>query len=103
MDGDWMDVVTPHVAGQVGALVNTGALLARWTNDTWRATAHRVIVPDEDAAAKDRYSIAIFIDPDAEARVAVDPRFVREGEAPRYPPTTGLEYLLAKLREAQGL
>ena len=26
-------------------IVNTGALAARWTNDTWNATAHRVIVP----------------------------------------------------------
>ena len=84
-----------------GALVNTGALLARWTNDTWRATAHRVVVPDAAVAAAHRYSIACFIDPDAEAVVAVDPRFVPAGEAPRYEPTTGLAYLLMKLREAQ--
>lgn len=41
-----------------------GALLARLTNDNWRATAHRVIVPDLEAARQDRYSIAAFFDPD---------------------------------------
>jgi len=30
---------------------NTGALLARWTNDEWKATAHRVVIPSAEAAA----------------------------------------------------
>ena len=103
-DSDWVDVEAPATPdGTVGAIVNTGALLARWTNDVWRATAHRVIVPDAEVAANDRYSIAIFIDPDAEAPVAVDPRFVPPGEVARYEPTTGLEYLMMKLKEAQGV
>ena len=101
--GGWIDAVLPaRPAGTVGAVVNTGALMARWTNDTWRATAHRVVVPTAEVAAAHRYSIACFIDPDAEAAVAVDERFVPPGEAPRYGPTTGLEFLLMKLREAQG-
>ena len=29
------------------------------------------------------------------------PSFVREGEKPKYPPTTGREYLLMKLRESK--
>ena len=100
----WLDVVPePQPDGVVSALVNTGALLARWTHDTWRATAHRVIVPSAAAAMVHRYSIACFIDPDAAAEVAVDPRFVKEGQALRYPRTTGLEYLMGKLREAQGV
>lgn len=101
--GGWIDAVLPaRPPGTVAAVVNTGALMARWTNDHWRATAHRVIVPTAEVAAAHRYSIACFIDPDAEAPVAVDERFVRPGEAPRYGPTTGLEFLLMKLREAQG-
>eukprot|EP00326_Haptolina_ericina_P013561 CAMPEP_0181215842 /NCGR_PEP_ID=MMETSP1096-20121128/26241_1 /TAXON_ID=156174 ORGANISM="Chrysochromulina ericina, Strain CCMP281" /NCGR_SAMPLE_ID=MMETSP1096 /ASSEMBLY_ACC=CAM_ASM_000453 /LENGTH=72 /DNA_ID=CAMNT_0023307749 /DNA_START=43 /DNA_END=261 /DNA_ORIENTATION=- len=66
-------------------------------------TAHRVIVPSAAAAMVHRYSTACFIDPDAAAEVAVDPRFVKEGQALRYPRTTGLEYLMGKLREAQGV
>ena len=61
-----------------------------------------MIVPDAAAAASPRYSIAAFFDPDSDAEVAVHPRFVRPGEAPRYPPTTGLAFLLMKLKEAQG-
>jgi isopenicillin N synthase-like dioxygenase len=65
-DDGWLDC---HVASEMppggSALVNTGALLARWTNDVWRATAHRVIVPDAAAARHDRYSIAAFFDPDS--------------------------------------
>ena len=101
--GGWLDVETPPRAegGAVGAVVNTGALMARWTNDTWRATAHRVVVPTAAAAAAHRYSVACFIDPDADARVAVDARFVAPGEEARYEPTTGLAYLLMKLNLAQ--
>ena len=101
--GGWLDVETPprSEGGAVGAIVNTGALMARWTNDTWRATAHRVVMPTAAAAAAHRYSVACFIDPDADARVAVDARFVAPGEEARYEPTTGLAYLLMKLREAQ--
>ena len=84
------------------AIINTGALLARWTNDRWRATAHRVIVPDADVALHDRYSIPIFITPDASAMVSVHPRFVADGEQPKYPPMTALDYLLMKLKEVYG-
>ena len=96
--GGWRDVVVPETDDDVVAVVNTGALLARWTNDRWRATAHRVV-----ASAKGeppRYAIAAFIDPDADAAVAVHPSFVGADEAPRYPPTTGLAFLRMKLDEA---
>ena len=39
--GGWRDVAAP--GDDAVAIVNTGALLARWTNDRWRATAHRVV------------------------------------------------------------
>mmetsp|Transcript_2263 Transcript_2263/g.4174 ORF Transcript_2263/g.4174 Transcript_2263/m.4174 type:complete len:389 (-) Transcript_2263:94-1260(-) len=112
---DWLDVAPPprsdpsSSACSVGAIVNTGALMARWTNDTWRATAHRVIVPnDEEAYGSHRYTIACFIDPDADSVVDVHPHFLQEvnaeGEVIRtfpkkYSQTTGLEYLLEKLRQ----
>lgn len=108
-EGGWLGVPPPpsragvDAADSVSALVNTGACLARWTNDVWRATAHRVIVPSTAVASRDRYSIACFIDPDAAAKVAVDERFVKQGEMAKYPETTGLDYLLSKLREAQGV
>lgn len=96
-DGEWLDVDAPDMPG---AVVNTGALLARWTNDVWCATAHRVVVPDASVAASSRYSIACFMDPDRDAKIAVHPHFVSPGEKPRYGETTGGEYLTMKLRAA---
>ena len=96
--GGWRDVAAP--GDDAVAIVNTGALLARWTNDRWRATAHRVVAGA--GAAAPRYAIAAFIDPDADFEVAVHPSFVAPGAEPRYPPTTGRAYLRAKLDEAQG-
>lgn len=83
-------------------LVNTGALMARWTNDVWRATAHRVIVTPE---SKDfhRYSIAAFFDPDRGTICSVHPKFVPEGKVAKYSPISSIDYLMMKLREVQGL
>jgi isopenicillin N synthase-like dioxygenase len=83
-------------------LVNTGALMARWTNDVWRATAHRVIVKPE-ARNSYRYSIAAFFDPDKSTVCSVHTKFVPEGEEPKYSPIKSMDYLLMKLREAQGV
>lgn len=99
----WVDVVVPpSPPASVGAIVNAGQQLPYWTNDLWKATSHRVVAADAEAARADRYSIACFYDADKAAPVNVDPRFVPEGEQPHYPPTTGLEYLLRKLARAQG-
>ena len=91
--GGWRDVVVPET-DDVVAVVNTGALLARWTNDRWRATAHRVVAGS--TGEPPRYAIAAFIDPDADAEVAAHPSF----GASRYPPTTGLAFPRMKPDEA---
>lgn len=97
--GGWCDV--PVTSGAT-AVVNTGALMARWTNDNWRATAHRVVVRSQEEADYDRYSIACFYEPDKGAIVEVDPSFVPDGETPKYPAISGYEHLQQKLQEAQG-
>jgi isopenicillin N synthase-like dioxygenase len=92
----WLDIHMPPG----GVIVNTGALMARWTNDEWRATAHRVIVPSEQVASRERFSIAFFVDPDAGAIVDVHDRFLQEdGKSKRYEPITSLDYLMGKLKE----
>jgi isopenicillin N synthase-like dioxygenase len=98
-DGSWLDV-EPE-AGTV--IVNTGGLLARWTNDAWVATAHRVVVTDA-ALSQPRHSIALFVDPDAHVLVECLPAFCAPSEGcepARYVPITSEAYLLAKLAEAQ--
>lgn len=103
----WKDVVLDEsllkeIEGDnsVALLVNTGALLARWTNDTWRATAHRVVVKPQSRDFH-RYSIATFFDPDKNTMCTVDTKFVPDGMQPKYPPISSFEYLMMKLREAQ--
>ena len=77
-------------------VVNTGALAARWTNDNWRATLHRVVATQEDFT-RDRYSIAIFADPDADAIVSVHPSFISTDHPCKYPPISSYDYVLSKL------
>ena len=43
-DGTWVDA--PFVPGAL--TINSGDLLARWTGDRWRSTAHRVLPPPVD-------------------------------------------------------
>ena len=44
IQGEWRPVVVPPGV----FVVNIGDLMARWTNDTWRSTLHRVVVPQHD-------------------------------------------------------
>lgn len=96
--GGWLDVPVPK---GTTAIINTGALLARWTNDVWRATAHRVVVSSADEASSERYSIACFIDPDKEHLIEVHPNFVAPGEEPKYETIKAHDYILGKLQQAQ--
>jgi isopenicillin N synthase-like dioxygenase len=91
---DWIDA--PGLGGNI-AVVNSGALLARWTNDRWRATAHRVIVASAEEAAEHRYSIPFFVHPSPETLVAAHPHFAPAGEQPRYAPINAAAYLKMKL------
>ncbi|WP_372890948.1 isopenicillin N synthase family dioxygenase [Rhodosalinus sp.] len=76
----------PHLPGAV--IVNIGDCLMRWTNDTYVSTPHRVLPPE-----RARRSVAFFLDPDPEARIAPLPGT----GAPKYPPVTGAAYLRARL------
>ena len=81
----WMDA--DPVPGTF--VVNVGDMLARWTNDLFPPTLHRVI----NTSGAERQSIPFFYDPNHDAPVEVIPTCLAEGEAPRYPPTTSLAHL----------
>lgn len=95
LDGLWHAV--PAIPGSF--VINIGDLMQRWTNDRWKSTLHRVVVPpDELAAASRRQSIAFFHQPNWDARIACIETCLAPGEAALYPPIGSGEYLASKFR-----
>jgi isopenicillin N synthase-like dioxygenase len=92
--GNW--IAAPAVPGAI--LINTGDLTERWSNDVFRSTKHRVGLPQGDNARRDRYSIAFFCQPDAEAEIACLPTCQSEDNPPKYPPVKSGDYLLSRLQ-----
>ena len=87
-DGAWMAV--PPTPGAF--ICNIGDCLMRWSNDVYVSTPHRVVAP-----TRERYSIALFVDPNPDALVSAMPSCVPAGEAPRYAPITARAYLRQRL------
>ena len=89
----WIDA--RPVAGSF--VVNVGDLLARWTNDRFRSTVHRVV----NLSGRARHSIATFYDPDFST--LVDPAELDDGAAPaRYAPVRAGEYILGRFDQSFG-
>ncbi|MBM3560475.1 MAG: isopenicillin N synthase family oxygenase, partial [Alphaproteobacteria bacterium] len=83
-DGTWS--APPPLPGAY--IVNARQILRRWSNDRFVATLHRVISPLGNV---DRYSVPMFFNPAADARIEC---LLREpGEAARYPSTTYGDHL----------
>jgi isopenicillin N synthase-like dioxygenase len=76
-------------------VVNVGDLLARWSNDRFRSTQHRVI----NRSGRERYSIATFYDPTYGA--IVDPRELGlGGAAPKYAPVAAGDYIVGRINDS---
>jgi isopenicillin N synthase-like dioxygenase len=74
-------------------VVNAGDLLARWSNDRFRSTPHRVV----NRSGRTRFSTGLFVDPNRDTLVAP---VVRPGETARYEPVTCGDYLRGRLDAA---
>lgn len=88
-DGSWLQVpcAPDHVT------VNIGDMMARWTNNLYASTRHRVINKGNGL----RHSMAFFFDPDAGADLSPLPGCVPQGETPIFAPASCLEHLLMKI------
>lgn len=96
--GSWHDV--PAVDGAY--VVNVGDALERWTNDLWRSTVHRVVVPPADAGRDcARQSIAFFHNANWDALIECLPGCADAGEQPKYPPVAAGQHLMDKFRSTQ--
>jgi isopenicillin N synthase-like dioxygenase len=78
-------------------LVNLGDALARWTNDQWISTMHRVAPPAVDGVLVPRRSAAFFHDGNVDATIAPLPTCVDHEHPALYEPVTVQEHLRAKL------
>ena len=90
MDGRWQ--TAPPIPGTI--VVNTGDLMERWTNGRLRSTLHRV---RPVRGARDRYSIALFVDPDTDVSVETIESCVSEAHPNVFEPITAGEHIRRKI------
>lgn len=94
--GRWVPV--PSVPGAF--VVNVGDLLARWTNDRWRSTLHRVVNPPiEPGRDTRRQSMPFFHNANYHARIECLPTCLAPGAEPTYPPVLAGPHLMSKFRK----
>lgn len=96
-DGEWLDV--PLVSGAF--VINIGDLLARWTNDRWVSTVHRVV--STGAPTAERFSLPFFHQPNFDAVIECIPTCATPDNPPRYEPVVSGPYLLNKFKIAYDL
>jgi isopenicillin N synthase-like dioxygenase len=95
-DGSWAGV--DPVSGAF--VINIGDLMARWTNDRWRSTLHRVVDPPDQSAAARRQSMAYFQNANWSAEISCLPTCLEPGGKPRYEPVRAGPHLMGKFRRS---
>lgn len=79
-------------------IVNLGDMMARWTNDRWRSTVHRVVNPPAERRAESRrMSVGYFLHPNYDTEVSCLPTCQDADTLPRYPPIMAGEHMREKL------
>ncbi len=94
-DGRW----TPVPPAPGAFVINIGDLMARWTNDRWVSTLHRVANPSpEDGGLSRRQSLAFFHQPNWSAEIACLDACLQPGEKPKYEPVLSGPYLMSRFK-----
>ena len=96
-DGTWKEApVVPN-----SFVINVGDLMARWTNDRWRSTLHRVSNPHRSLTGSTaRLSMVAFTGPNEMSQVACLPTCSSVSNPPRYPPVRAGDYVRAKIAKS---
>lgn len=84
-----------HASPIPGTFVcNLGDMIARWTNDRYRSTLHRVM----NTSGRERYSIPFFYVGNPDYEVKCIPTCLKPGDTPKYDTTTVEQHLTAMYR-----
>jgi isopenicillin N synthase-like dioxygenase len=97
-DGSWHPVLPADGA----LLVNLGDATARWTNEEWISTLHRVAAPRSGGVLVPRRSAAFFHDGNVDAVIEPLPSCVTAANPAKYKPVTVGDHLAAKLAGSRG-
>lgn len=96
-DGEW--IAAPMV--EDGFIVNIGDLMARWTNDRWVSTLHRVSNPrDEDGTVARRQSLAFFHNASFDAEIECIPTCLGAAGGAKYDRISAGAYLRQRFTSA---
>jgi isopenicillin N synthase-like dioxygenase len=97
--GAWHDV--PLIPNSF--VINQGDLMARWTNDRWISTLHRVVNPPPEALGGNRrLSIVFFHHPNYDTVIECLPTCQGPSETAKYAPVTVAEYYALKRQQQKG-
>ena len=95
--GEWTDIhPTPG-----SFIVNIGDSMARWTNDRWVSTLHRVVNPPREHAASERLSVAFFHAANYDTELRCLKSCEIPGELPKYESTYYAAYYIDKLMKSR--
>lgn len=86
--GEW--VAAPPVPGAF--VVNMGDLMERWTNHRYASNPHRVT----NRSGRERYSMALFFDPEFDTEISCIETCRAPDEPPRYPPVRCGDYVVGR-------
>ncbi|MFC3606227.1 isopenicillin N synthase family dioxygenase [Stutzerimonas tarimensis] len=92
--GEWLEA--EPIPGTY--VVNLGDMIARWTNDRYRSTLHRVV----NLSGAERYSVPFFFSGNPDHLVECLPTCLDQGETPRYAPVTVEQHHREMYRKTYG-
>jgi isopenicillin N synthase-like dioxygenase len=92
--GHW--IAAPPLPGAF--VINIGDILARWTNDVFLSTVHRVI----NSSGAQRFSLPFFFGANFNAKVNCLESCQSEQRPARYPPITAGEWTVSNITAAYG-
>lgn len=86
VNGNWVDA--PPIEDTF--VINIGNMMARWSNDRYKSTPHRVYSP----STAERYSIPFFVEPDFDTDVSCLPNCCKADESPKYEPISAGDWMI---------